>query len=328
MKLKRFFTALIVCSVVAACSPVKKVTVTIERAPMISLPSDANNIGIVNMVASEKSSQMYVESDFLYDGAARDGSNAICDAIAATLTKKTSFAILPVIYTGSNENIHREPYAPSVATAEKWCNEQGCQALFVVEYFFAEMQKDVVESSNVDAAGNPVFVATMNGRVEACVYVFIKNAGGGVTMLEPYYRDENLTVSGTGSSKSDAKSAMGSKRSLVTNWGAKTGSDYAYWFTPDKYNTKRNFFASGNEDFKNAYRFVKAGNFTEASQLVLKHTNVLDVQEKAKAFYNLAVISECSGDLSKAISYVELSLQTYRLEEAIGYKIDLGFLLN
>ncbi len=45
--------------------------------------------------------------------------------------------------------------------AEKFLSDLNADVLFVVEYFFADLKREVNESTNTDAEGKPVFVAKM-----------------------------------------------------------------------------------------------------------------------------------------------------------------------
>lgn len=321
----RLFLCLFVALMVAACSSTKKVAVTSRNAPSIQLPENST-IAIVNSVASEKSSQVYVETDFLYEGAARDGSNAVCDAIVNVFEKKSQLKLLPVVYAGSNENIHHEPVSMSSSEAEMQCKELGCNILIVVDYFFAEFQKDVDESGEVDASGTSVFKANLIGRMETSVSIFLRDSIGVISQMEPIHKEENITISTTGLTKKEAKSALPSKRTIVTDWGSKFGNNIGNQFIPNTYNVKRLFFVAGNSEFKNAWKSIRKGQYADSKTILEKISNSSNVDLKAMAYFNLAVVAECEGNLALAIKLLEQSLAAKAIPDAYSYKADLEYL--
>ncbi|PKP05343.1 MAG: hypothetical protein CVU11_00095 [Bacteroidetes bacterium HGW-Bacteroidetes-6] len=318
---------LFVAVLVAACSSTKKIAVTIRNAPMIKAPVNTT-VGVVNRAAAEKSSQLYVETDFLYEGAARDGSNAFCDGITRVLTKNNSFNILPVVYAGTNENIHHDPVNTTIVEAESWIKELGCNVLIVVDYFFADFQKEVSESEALNADGESVFKAEMIGRVESSISVFVVDSTGNILALEPLHREDNTLNSAEGNKPGEAKKALPAKRSIVSGWGDDFGSDVGYGFMPNEYNVKRLFFIAGNSELKDAWKNVKNGNFAIATKILKEVTNTSDFTLKAKSLFNLAVVAECMGNINLAINLIEQSLAIVPMPEAYSYKADLEYLVR
>ncbi|MPM01821.1 hypothetical protein SDC9_48061 [bioreactor metagenome] len=314
----------VACLILSACSPLKKLEVGVEQAPEIRIQGSLPKVGVVNMVASEASSKAYLETEFLYEGVARDGSNAICDAYLNTLGKSAKFSLQPVQYRGADKNDHRDPVPVMAEQAEKLLAELNCDVLFIVEYFFADLKRDVTESAEADAEGKTVFVARMTGRVEASLNIFYKDENGVVQPLKPVDYGQNIDISAPGNSKSDAKSNLGSSRTIVSNWGSDIGRSQANRFMQKNYDVKRDFFVGKTAEFKQAFKLLKSSKSAEAAKLILPLTQNASKQVRDQAWFNMAVIAEIQGDRSKALEYVSKS----DLREAFAYKSDLNALLG
>lgn len=314
----------VACLILTACSPFKKLEVGVEQAPEIRIPGSLPKVAIVNMVASEASSKTYIETDFLYDGAARDGSNAICDAFLNRLGKSGKFSMQIVQYKGDDRNEHREPFPMKAEQAEKFLSDLNADVLFVVEYFFADLKREVNESTNTDAEGKPVFVAKMSGRVEASINIFYKDENSAIQVLKPVDYAQNIDISIAGSSKNDAKSNLGSSRTIVSNWGSDIGRLQADRFVARSYDVKRDFYVGKIDEFKQAYKLLKDGNADEAIRLVTLLSGSASKQIRDQVWFNLAIIAEVQGDRNKALEYVSKS----DLREAYSYKSALKALLG
>ena len=149
---------LLVASLFNACSPVKTIKFDASGPPEISLPSPSSRIGIINMVASEPSSKVYIETEILYLGAARDGSNAICSDFARVLKKNTNYIVLDVEYKGTDDNKMEESLM-SKAEAEKYFMNLNVDALFVVGYFYTNIETSARELYDISTVDEPVFIS-------------------------------------------------------------------------------------------------------------------------------------------------------------------------
>lgn len=314
----------VACLMLSACSPLKKLEVGVEQAPEIRIPGSLPKVAIVNMVASEASSKSYIETEFLYEGAARDGSNAICDAFLNRLGKSGKFSMQIVQYKGDDRNAHREPFPMNAEQAEKFLSDLNADVLFVVEYFFADLKREVNESTNTDAEGKPVFIAKMSGRAEASVDIFYRDEKGVVQIVKPVDYAQNIDISAPGSSKNDAKSNLGSSRTIVSNWGSDIGRVQADRFVARSYDVKRDFYVGKTPEFKQAFKLLKEGNPAEAARIILPLSGSTSKQIRDQAWFNLAIIAEVQGDRNTALEYVSKS----DLREAYSYKSALKAILG
>jgi len=314
----------VACLILSACSPSKKLEVSVEQAPEIRIPGSLPKVAIVNMVASEASSKSYVETEFLYEGAARDGSNAVCDAFLNSLGKSGQFSMQVVQYKGDDRNEHREPFPMNESQAEKLLGELNADVLFVVEYFFTDLKRDVSEASETDAEGKPVFVAKMSGRAEASVNIFHKDENGAIKTLKPVDYAQNIDISATGSSRSDAKSNLGSSRSIVSNWGSDIGRGQAERFIARKIDISRKFYVGKQREFKVAYKLLHEGKISEARNAITGCMASSDKSVRDHACFNAAVMAEMEGDRKAALKLLE----NVNIKEAFAYKSALKALLG
>jgi len=314
----------VACLILSACSPFKKLEVSVEQAPEIRIPGSLPKVAIVNMVASQASSKAYVETELFYEGAARDGSNAVCDAFLNSLGKSGQFSMQVVQYKGDDRNEHREPFPMNAAQAEKLLSDQNADMLFVVEYFFADLKRDVSESSESDGDGKPIFVAKMSGRVEASINIFYKDENGAIQVLKPVDYAQNIDISAAGSSRNDAKSNLGSSRTIVANWGSDIGRSQAERFIARKIEISRKFYVGKRHEFKTAYKFLREGKIIEARKAMVGCMVAADKRISDCARFNAAVMAEMEGDRKAALKLLE----NVNLKEAFSYKSALKALLG
>ena len=309
------------CLILTSCSPFKRLNVSVEEEPEIKISSSLPEVAVLNMVASKESSRTYLNSEFFYSGAARDGSNAICEAFKSRLDKSGKFSMQNILYKGNDENKQRKPSPMNKSIAQSWCSDLHANVLFVVEYFFSDLKRDVSESSE---DGKTMFVATLSGVVETSINIFVKNNNSEIQVLKPVNYSQNIDIKASGASKSEAKDNLEYSRDVVSSWGYEIGSSQADRFLAKTYNVKRDFYVGNINEFKQSFKLLKNGNTDEAMQLIMPLVTNKSKQICDQAWFNMALIAEVKGDRKKAIEYVSKS----ELREAYSYKSDLKALLG
>ena len=77
--------------ILSACNPVKTIYIDQELPPLNNLPEDVKKIGFLNRVTRDKTPGVSMDSDFLYFGEARDGSNAAISAVYTLFEKANAY---------------------------------------------------------------------------------------------------------------------------------------------------------------------------------------------------------------------------------------------
>lgn len=282
---------------------VKRLQVIVNNPPQISLPGQISQIFIVNKVASGKASNVHLDSDFLYAGEARDGSNSIAEAIAQTFRHLNANDDL-IRYLGNDENTQIE----SFSDMERYFNyEAGTRStlVFVIDYFYANSTKSVSENSTDGAVS---YEATRIAHYETRVYAYYFNSENILfSDIQAYNGMDDVVYTASGSSEKDAKQNLISAREAAESWGHNVGLDYSSWFVPSSYSYNRKFFIAGHAAFNQAYTEAKNGMLSKSSEILMSLTSNEIASVRSKAWYNLAVIAEMQGDRKKALECLKKS---------------------
>lgn len=101
------------------------------------------------------------------------------------------------------------------------------------------------------------------------------------------------------------------KKSLKI-FGYWLGYDYAARVFPFWVQNDRILYVTGNRDFKKAANLFNENKFNEASKIWNKYINYYDKEIVARAYYNLALVSEMNGKLDNAIEYL---IESYKIKQ-------------
>lgn len=298
-----------------ACS-VSRLPVDVKSPPEQTIPGKVSQIYIVNLVAGSEANNVHLITDFMYSGEARDGSSAICSSLGESIACMNS-VVDPAELKGDDQN---QPISDFINLPKSYSYFSGSRntLVFVVDYFYANFSKSANELQ-VDSA--VVFIAKLNGHIETRVYSYYFDSDGNLfTDIPAYNGFDDIEFQAQGTSEKDAKSNLISKRDAVEDWGASVGRDYCSRFCEHISCVNREFITSGDPKFKEAYKLIKDGSHTAGKRILDDLTKSENLEIVAKAYYNLAVYFEFTGDTQKALNMVELSLKTKYLAEAREYK--------
>jgi hypothetical protein len=137
--------------------------------------------------------------------------------------------------------------------------------------------------------------------------------------LDEYIIGQDVSFSGSGINPAAAASSLIGRKEAVTDVGIKAGEAYAARILPCWIRVSRDYFVSGNENFKTAKRRAQSGDWDGAAQIWLEETKNPNGTLAGRACYNMAIISEINGDLDAAIQWSQKSYVDYRNRLALSY---------
>jgi len=129
-----------------------------------------------------------------------------------------------------------------------------------------------------------------------------------------------LTFNGTGGGAIlGTTDALAGRKEAVKRTAYKVGNIYAdrlraYWIT-----ITREYFIKGNGAFKIAKRKARTGNWDGAAELWKNETNSPKRKIAGRAYYNMAIYNEISGNLDAALDWASKSYENYGNRLALRY---------
>ena len=303
------------------CNPVKTIYIDQELPPLRNFPNSVKKIGFLNRVSRDKTPLVHLDSDFLYFGEARDGSNSALNTVYNRIEKMGGYELLLFQTDMPIVGIEEMPIALTSTEVSQICDNLGIDVLISMEYFSANFEKDIQESTvegydQMSNAATTFFVATMNARIDAAFRVYLP---GEKELFDEYKLGENLSFKSQENSKKAAKSNLISKRDAVINWGNAFAKNYAARFAPRTFKTIRHVCKGKDKRFKDAHKYAKKNEWNEAEILWKSLVDSDDAENRAYALFNLALIAELDNDLLTASDLLKQAISTYEFAEASRY---------
>jgi len=319
---KRSFIYVFLLIMFSACNPVKTIYIDQELPPLNKLPENVQRIGFINRVTRDKTPGVTMDSDFLYFGESRDGSNASLAALFSAFEKTAAYECVLFQTDMPLTGIEEMPEAIAPTQIQQICENMNLDMVISMEYFRAIFDKDVEETTTegydqMTESSTTVFVATLHARMDAAFRVYIP---GQTELFDIYNMGEYLTFTAEGSSKKDARQNLTKKRDAVIDWGTNFGKSYANRFTPRTFKTMRMICKGGDKRLKEAFNYAKEGNWEQAEPLWKSLENSSDVKLHSFALFNLALMAELNGDLIKASSLLKEAAAIYSFKELERYQ--------
>lgn len=313
------YIALVMMILLSSCKPLKNVFIDQLLSPNEQFGANVKRVGIINRVTTDRTSGVHMDSDFLYFGEMRDGSNAAVDAINGAFSKSMTFVPVLLRDTLENGSSISMPVELNQETINSLCQKNNVQALVVIEYFKADFDKDITESDEegydaVTGTAATIFVATMNATFSAGIRVYQNGAS-----TKQFEYGESLVFQGKGNTKLDAKTNLIKKRQAAETWGNGFGNSFAQQYLPHRYKMLRTIYVGKDKRFKTARKHVKNAEWPEAMALWLEIAKGEDQNDIPMALYNLALYKEVQGDFQGARTLLTRCVTEYHLKQARIY---------
>ena len=299
--------ALAACALVS-CKSTSPISVSVLQPPPVTLSPAVKNIAVLSRTETVANIDPANTAGKVFSpGCAQESVNGLADE----LNKNKRFTDVKYISgnTNSTGTPGRFPAPLSWDTIAKLCRDNNADALFALEL--------LDNSSKMTYATHTVNVITSQGKVantehQASMVTTVKSGWriydpAAKKIVDEFVVTSDLNFAGQGISKRAAEAAVENREDAVQEVGAKAGHEYAARVTPYRLKVVRTYYTSGNDNFKMAAAKSKAGDWDGAAAIWQKETANHSKKLAAKAFYNLAIVSEINGDLKTALQQAQKS---------------------
>ncbi|UCG28148.1 MAG: hypothetical protein JSV24_01965 [Bacteroidales bacterium] len=153
-----------------------------------------------------------------------------------------------------------------------------------------------------DISTENIYIARLKVYIESNWKVY--HPGENRIIMDRTFTD-SLFTEADGPSQVEAEKRLPGKKNAIEDGGYITGTKFAARITPGRTTVQRVYFTSGNDDFKEANKFVKMRYWEMAAEFWEKNRDNPDTKIGGTAKYNLAIIREMNGNLDEAIQLAE-----------------------
>ncbi len=138
-------------------------------------------------------------------------------------------------------------------------------------------------------------------------------------LVDEFTSNEQIVASAKGVSSVDALQAIDQRRETLIAQSKSSGSSYAQRMQPRKLEIQRDYYVVGTKNFELAHSKIQEGEFQEAVALLEEEIAHPKPRISSRACYNLAVLSEYSGNLSAAMNWATKSYDIYEEDVTLDY---------
>ncbi|HEY2349799.1 MAG TPA: DUF6340 family protein [Puia sp.] len=316
------FILLIFCS----CSSTNLMSLSVMKPAPVSIPANIKTVALVNRSKASSETQtldaihkaVSLESNDLQQAGAKGSMRGLTDELA----KNTRFKeVKPLNMDLRSFGAGIFPTAMQWDSVEKICRESNTDALFSLELFDTETKLNYAAGPtqvNLGVTSLPAIAHSVN------MTTFVKTGWriydpSTRTILDEFIIGRDVSFSGSAINPAVAASSLIGRKEAVTDVGIKAGEAYAARILPYWIRVSRDYFVSGNENFKTAKRKAQSGNWDGAAEIWMQETKNTDGNLAGRACYNMAIISEINGDLDGAIQWAQKSYEDYKIRLALHY---------
>ena len=310
LNIKNIIYSIIFILGLSSCST-SSIVVNIQRPADITISKDVQNIVLVNRSRPSQGNfaRNIVEGLATGEGIGSDrkGAEYCISGLSNMLDNSERFELkniggLELKGTGTSSF----PMPLDWSQVKSICSTYSADALLVLETF---------DSDSRTIVGAPV---TRKRKVKRVVVKEVEYPATLIMEIESGWRiydlnkqmiiDENKFVevkkfSAWGSSPEQALMNLPSRRRAVKEAGLFAGKQYGFRVSPIWIKANRLYYSSKFDEFKNAKRYVKKGDWDTAIKIWMPLTSNNDLKIAGRASFNMAVASELKGGLDAAIEW-------------------------
>lgn len=207
---------------------------------------------------------------------------------------------------------------------EAICNNNGVDALIVVEGFDSDVNtdidfRDVEKKVEGGAVTERVFSARMNVDTDVNWRLYDPQTK---TIIDTFHDNVGSSEKRTGSSESSAKRNLPSTERLVKRGAEQLGVRYARRISPTKVKVQRDYYSKGSYRMKSAKKKMQLKDYDGAISLWdQEYRLTFKSKQKKKAAFNLALGYEAKSDFEQAIYWADLAKKAGSKKESYYYKL-------
>lgn len=141
------------------------------------------------------------------------------------------------------------------------------------------------------------------------------------------YRDRKVWNT-VGDTKKEARRKLPQKREAINLAGHFSGIQYGARISPTWIDVSRTYYTKGCPEFKEAFRYIKTGNWEEAVSIWKTVLENPDKKIAGRAAFNIAVAAEVRGELQEAYRWAHRAYTRYGNKAAYRYMRTLSLRLE
>jgi hypothetical protein len=301
-------------------------SLSVLKPARVSIPANIKTVAVVNRSKASSQSQtldaihkaISLESNDLQQAGAGGSVRGLSDELMKN-TRFTEVKPLNIDLRSFGAGIFPTPMLWD--SVERICRESHTDALFSLELFDTETKLNysaIPAQVNLGVTSLPAIAHQVNMATSVKTGWRIYDPSTRI-ILDEYIIGQEVSFSGSGINPAVAASSLIGRKEAVTDVGIKAGEAYATRILPCWIRVSRDYFVSGNENFKTAKRRAQSGDWDGAAQIWLQETKNPDGNLAGRACYNMAIISEINGDLDGAIQWSQKSYVDYKNRLALSY---------
>jgi hypothetical protein len=309
-----------------SCSSTNLMSLSVKEPAPVSISPNIKSVAVVNRSQASNATQtidavhkvLSLESNDLQKAGAQSSMHGLSDE----LMKNNRFSeVKPLNIDLRSYGAGVFPSALQWDSVEKICRESNTDVLFSLELFDAESKINygaTPANINLGLANLPAIEHHVNMTTSVKTGWRIYDPSNRI-ILDEYILGKDISSSGSGINPAVAASALAGRIEAVKEVGTQAGQAYASRILPYWIRVSRDYFVSGDDNFKMATRKARSGNWDGAAQIWQDETKNPDGKLAGRACYNMAIINEINGDLDGAIQWAQKSYEDYKIRLALNY---------
>lgn len=326
--MKKVLPFLIIALLVASCSPISTLTLSVPQPSNVYLSKEVKNIGIINRsVPNVKYSKLDVIDKILTAEEKNLDINSANESILGlqtALQENNRFDNIIVIDSLLLKDYGIDVFSPELnqEEIEKLCSQNNLDAIYELSFFDTDAlvsyktSKDMLPNTFGIKIPTLVHHVTINTQIKSGWRIYDNVAK---TLSDEFSRSDNVVVSGSGINPIKAYETIKNRKNEVFRISKKIGQNYAYEIIPYTIRERRLYFVKGNSNFEKAQRRAQTGDWDGAGELWNIETRNADPKLAGRAYYNMAIINEINGNLKQALDWASKSYSDYGIKEALQY---------
>ncbi len=291
----------------------------------VTIPAYVKNVGIINRSIISDSNKVRKEIDDVLSAKSAkldsDCSNECIRGLKDALSQTNDYSKIAVLNSLHFINSYPDIFPPPLSWGEieDICRRNNVDVLFSLEMFHTDTRVRVMQAAQGVLSGGIMGLAnntTAGTKVNTGWRIYDPRDK---LILDGYNLGQGLTFQGNFLNPRDAAYGLMDHKQVVMNTSYQLGQNYASRTIPAIIRVSREFYIRGNRDFKIARRMADAGDWNGAAAIWERETGNPKWRKRAKAYYNMGIISEMNGKVDSAISCVQKSYEIGGRQLALDY---------
>src|SRR6185437_252851 len=284
-----------------------------EPAP-VTIPTSVKRIGIINrsVLSDSNNVRKSIDQVLSIKGANLDKecSNESVRGLRDALVQSNTFQSIVFLDSVNIKNSFPGAFPSPLSwdKIEEICRLHNVDALFALELYHTD--------TRLNLAVAPGYIGGAGMRTNVNTGWRIYDPQNKI-ILDEYSIGDGLTFACGG--PLDATAALMNHKEAVMGVSYRIGQSYGGRILPYTIRVCRKFYIKENLNFKMARRMADAGDWKNAADLWNKETNNPKLKIRARAYYDMAIISEINGDVDGAINWAKKAYETGGKRLALFY---------